>query len=77
MTPLNVIDRHHLTSKRRLRQGAKRLPRNRIRLRRDKHNAWHLLFGHMTLDEIIATLERVRRFKCIEQSRKSSRGSSS
>lgn len=29
----------------------------------EKHRAWHLLFGNQTLDEIIETLERIKKMK--------------
>lgn len=29
----------------------------------EKHKSWHHLFGTMTLDEIIITLNRIRRLK--------------
>lgn len=62
MTPLNMIDRHHLTPKCRVRRGKLRMSLT-IRLKRVRHNEWHRVFGDMTLDEIIDLLQRVRRFK--------------
>lgn len=31
----------------------------------DRHEAWHLLFGEMTLDEIIETLQRIKHAKSV------------
>lgn len=59
----DFIDRHHLVPKSRIKKGEKRLARNRVRLYRQKHDAWHILFGDKTLDEILLTLIRLRRFK--------------
>lgn len=65
MTALNTIDRHHLVPRKRLKNGGKnKHPRyRRIRLKRFRHLAWHTLFGHKTIDEVIELLERVRRAK--------------
>lgn len=46
---------HHLTCKSR---GGTRKPSNSLRIWRDKHTAWHLLFHNHTLDEIIAKLNQ-------------------
>lgn len=29
----------------------------------EKHRAWHLLFGNQTIEEIIETLERIKKIK--------------
>ena len=34
-----------------------------LRLWRSKHNWWHLLFGNLTLEEIILVLQRIERMK--------------
>ena len=34
-----------------------------LKLWEDKHNMWHYLFKNMTLDEIIVTLNRIRKIK--------------
>ena len=53
-------DSHHLTAKSR---GGKRNPQNIILFDTARHNAWHFLFGNMTLDEVIATLKRLRYYQ--------------
>ena len=35
-------------------------PKNLITFDINRHNAWHLLFSNMTLEEVIELLERVR-----------------
>lgn len=40
---------------------------NLLRLWRDRHDAWHKLFGNRTLDEIIAVLERIKHAKHYEE----------
>ncbi|MEI6529699.1 MAG: hypothetical protein WCN88_04905 [Candidatus Falkowbacteria bacterium] len=53
-------DYHHLTSKK---KGGKTVLENMFRLNAYKHDAWHLLFKHLTLREIIELLERVEQIK--------------
>lgn len=61
-----MIDRHHLVPKERLKKGVQKLPRNTIRIKRERHNAWHLLFGNKTLLEVIRLLGRIYRIKSRE-----------
>ncbi len=62
----NYKTRHHLIPKIRKRKKNYRQDQaelyvdTTLKLWRDKHDAWHLLFKDMTLDEIIKCLERVR-----------------
>lgn len=56
-------DKHHLVSKYRLKRGVKPMERNKLRIKRNKHVAWHILFDGKTLDEIITLLIRLKRFK--------------
>ena len=51
------ITEHHIIPK--CREG-KKDPGNVLKLKRDKHDAWHDLFDNMTLDEIIIYLERLQ-----------------
>ena len=55
-----IFDSHHLTAKSR---GGKRNPQNIILFDMSRHNAWHFLFGNMTLDEIIATLKKLKHYQ--------------
>ena len=61
--------RHHLTPKSRLKfrtlyNDMSVVEYERIlRLYRDKHNAWHILFGNLTLEEIIKVLLRIKQLK--------------
>ena len=64
-----MIDRHHLVPKSRMKRGEPRIPNNRIRIKRERHIAWHILFGDKTLAEIINLLQRVYRFKKTNQRR--------
>lgn len=53
--------RHHLTPKSRNHSNSR--PYNLLSLWWEKHQAWHVLFGNRTLEEIIEVLLRVKRFK--------------
>jgi hypothetical protein len=44
---------HHLRAKTR---GGVKKPNNSLRIWRDKHTAWHILFHNDTLDEIISKM---------------------
>lgn len=55
-----LMSRHHLTPKSR---GGSWSMDNILKLWRDRHDAWHLLFGNMTLSEIIVALTRIERMK--------------
>lgn len=68
--------RHHLIPKER--QRKKTYKENQIdlhldtvlKLWRDKHDAWHLLFKNMTIDEIILCLYKVKMACLTRQARK-------
>ena len=49
--------KHHLTPKSRKGNAEEA---NILMLWRENHNAWHVLFGNRTLEEIIAVLCRIR-----------------
>jgi len=55
-----IINKHHLKPKSR---GGQNLDSNLLKMDISRHNAWHLLFENLTLDEIIKLLERVRKIK--------------
>lgn len=44
------LTKHHILAKKR---GGTLAPYNTLRLWRDKHDAWHSVFGSLNLDEII------------------------
>jgi len=50
-------NKHHLTPKSR---GGKKSKYNEAELDIYRHNAWHLLFHNLTLDEVIELLKRFR-----------------
>ena len=50
------FNKHHLTPKSR---GGQAIESNLLRMDISRHNAWHLLFGNLTLPEIIALLKRL------------------
>jgi hypothetical protein len=52
------LTQHHLIP---VSRGGRKKPT--LLLRKKKHEAWHTLFGTLTLSEIIALLERVRQIK--------------
>lgn len=61
-----IKTRHHLIPKSRkdTYKVKKQVPTSvTLKLWEDKHKAWHTLFANCTLDEIIITLNRVRRIK--------------
>ena len=51
---------HHLCPRSR---GGSSLESNLLLIDKSKHNAWHLLFGTLTLDEIISLLQKVKELK--------------
>lgn len=63
------ITRHHLIPKER--QKKKTHGQNQVKLHfdavlklwRERHSAWHFLFGNMTLDEIEECMRRIKRIK--------------
>jgi hypothetical protein len=54
------ITKHHLTP--RCRGGANTF-QNLLALNEKRHEAWHILFGVLTLDEVIAVLQRLKKAK--------------
>ena len=54
------INRHHLTPKSR---GGQAVESNLLKMDISRHNAWHLLFGNLTLKEIIILLKRLYKAK--------------
>ena len=52
------LSKHHIVSKRR--KGTK-IPSNILLLWRDRHDAWHRLFNHMTIIEIVNYLKSPKR----------------
>jgi len=52
------MTRHHLIPRVR---GGDYSPQNILYLPREKHDAWHSLFGIFTLDEAIAYLREIKR----------------
>ncbi len=52
------LSKHHIVSKRR--KGTK-VPSNILLIWRDKHDAWHRLFNHMTIIEIVIYLKLKKR----------------
>lgn len=64
------LTKHHLIPKVRKQDYKKKkvLDVNRtLKLWEEKHQAWHVLFRCMTIDEIILVLHRVRRIKFDEE----------
>lgn len=59
-------NRHHLRPKSR---GGLSIESNLLLMDISRHNAWHKLFGNLTLGEVIELLQRVKRAK--ERQRKS------
>ena len=59
-------NRHHLRPKNR---GGLTIESNLLLMDIKRHNAWHQLFGNLTLGEVIELLQRVKRAK--ERQRKS------
>lgn len=64
-----TMTRHHLIPRERkkrktVKHDQSKLHTDRVlNLWRHKHDAWHILFHNMTLDEIIACLEKVKTYK--------------
>jgi len=71
-----VKTRHHLIPKERKRKKSYQDNQTDLhldtvlRLWRDKHDAWHLLFKNMTIDEIILCLYKVKMACLTRQARK-------
>lgn len=65
----SYLSNHHLVPKERVHDHTQHLDFSHIeesrilRLWRDKHDAFHLLFHNLTLEEIIAVLQRIQRIK--------------
>ncbi len=53
-------NRHHLKPKSR---GGQNIPSNILNIEMKRHNAWHILWGNRTLDEVIALLQRLKQIK--------------
>ena len=58
-----MIDKHHLVPKSRMKQNVAPMKRNKLRIKRHRHDAWHTLFHDKTLREVILLLQRVYRIK--------------
>lgn len=56
----HALDEHHLTPRSR---GGESIESNLSNLDLYRHDAWHLLFGDLTLDEIIMLLQRFKQVK--------------
>jgi len=54
------FNKHHLKPGSR---GGQTIDSNLIKMDISRHNAWHLLFQNLTLDEIIALLNRLKKIK--------------
>jgi len=54
------MNKHHLRPKSR---GGSKVQSNLILIDMERHNAWHILWGNRTLDEIIELLIRLREIK--------------
>ena len=54
------FNRHHIKAKSR---GGDSLESNLLRMDTNRHDAWHLLFGNLTIEEIIVLLDRVDQTK--------------
>lgn len=69
----NFRDRHHLIPKQRQKEQQikdvykKDEFHKTLWMWRFKHLLWHALFGNQTLDEIIETLQRIKRIKNLER----------
>lgn len=53
-------NRHHLKPKSR---GGQKVDSNMLLIDMEKHNAWHVLWGNRTLEEVIAVLQRLKHYK--------------
>lgn len=60
-------NRHHLRPRSR---GGNNSPSNILRFDENRHEAWHLIFGNKTLDEVIELLQRLRYLKEAKRFRK-------
>ena len=60
------LTRHHIKNKV---YGGNGDVWNILRLRRDRHDIWHLLFRNLDLEGAIRLLERVRRIKEAQERR--------
>jgi hypothetical protein len=54
------FNRHHITPKSR---GGKNKKSNILRMDKNRHQAWHLLFNNLKLEEVIELLKRLERLK--------------
>jgi hypothetical protein len=61
------FNKHHLTPRS---KGGQSVGSNLLRMDISRHNAWHLLFGNLTLTEIIALLTKLRMIKELKSVRK-------
>ncbi len=63
------LTKHHLTPKQRVKEDSIKHDRSVyadvriLKLWRDKHDYWHYFFHTLTLEEIIAVLQRIERLK--------------
>jgi hypothetical protein len=57
---LGVFNKHHLKARSR---GGQSIESNLLTMDISRHNAWHLLFGNLTIYEIVKLLLKVRRIK--------------
>jgi len=57
---VNGTNKHHLTPKSR---GGLARPYNLLRIDIQKHQCWHKIFKNLTLEEVIAELQRLKRMK--------------
>jgi hypothetical protein len=57
----NFNDYHHIVIPKS--RGGETVFENMFRLNAYRHDAWHLLFKDLTLDEIVALLQRVKKIK--------------
>ena len=53
-------NRHHLLPRSR---GGANTPQNLLLINIDKHKEWHRIFGLLSLEEVIALLQRLQRCK--------------
>ena len=61
------MSEHHLKPRSR---GGQSIQSNLLKLDIRRHEAWHLLFGNLTLPEIIQLLERVYNIKELQRFKK-------
>lgn len=60
MEKAGCTDEHHLISRS---KGGESLSSNLLRIDVYKHDAWHLLFGNKTIDEIVKLLKKFKDYK--------------